>query len=242
MFLILTLNLLFSLGHWPLQQQFKANPPLALTVFLLVLTFTVILLLLHTGFQRSVYLKGWKRQSPLALVHLGKHFLWRAVGLWLLLMFAGVLLAWLAFLIIRHPLAVSSGFWKAAQTDPLVYFGCYAVSGLMLIKPMLLLLPILVVHDCQISASFRLLRQHRMSEAQGLATVFVIFTLLTVMWGFLPSGEAARTGLHWILHIPLSLTQCFIGLMIGVMAVGFVGSAGVLQDDSTAGSDPENLL
>ena len=228
--LLLTLNLLFSLGHLPLQQQVKECSLLGLAVLVLILAFTVINAMLLLGFQCSVCLEGRKRQSPLYLLRLGKHFFWRAVWFGLLLLFTHVLLAWLVFLVVRQPLAISTGFWKTAQSEPLVYFSCYAVSQLMLIKPILFILPIVIITDCRISASFRLLKQFSLSEVDGLVIVYLTSTALTVLRAFLPTGAVPRTISHYVLHVPLFLTQGLVGLMIGLMAIRFVGSHNLLGE------------
>lgn len=228
--LMLFLNLLFSLVHRPLQEQVKEYPLLGLTVLVLILALIVIIVMLPIGFYHSVHLEGQKRQSPLALLRFGKHFFWRTIGVGLVLMFAHLLLAWLVFLAIRQPLAISTSFWKTAQTDPLVYFGCYGVSQLVLIKPTLLILPIVIVTDCRISANFRLLKRFRLSEAQGLVLVFITFTALTLVWAFLPPRAASQTTSHYVMRIPLSLIQHLIGLMMGIMAIRFVGSHNLTND------------
>jgi len=241
--LILSLNLLLSLGGRPLQQLLRqsldVNVLLGLVGCVSLLALVAIDVLLPVGFQRSVHLEGHKRQSPLILLQMGKRFFWRAVGVGLLLVLACVFLAWLIFLVTKRPLTVSTDFWQTAQTEPPIYFGCYAVSQLILIKPLLLILPIIIVADCRISASFGLLKRFSLSEVGGLVAVFVTFTTLMVLRAFMPSGSEPSTISHYAPLIPLSLLQGLVGMLMSVMAIRFVGSRKLAADANSGPTDSD---
>jgi len=189
-----------------------------------MLAFFLIIALLIVAFQRTVYIEGRKRQTPLNLLLIGKHFLWRLMGFELLYFPIWFVLAWIIFLIINRITPIDSSFLETAETVPFVYYLCFAITALILIKPLLLVFPIVIVRDCRLLESFKLLKHFRLFDAKGLVILFFAFTALTLVWAFLPSTESEMTITQLILRVLLSVVQSFMGLMVAVMAVRFVGS------------------
>jgi len=188
-----------------------------------MLSLIVIIALLTVAFQRTAYIEGRKRQTPLNLLLIGKHFLWRLMGFGLLYFPVYWLLGWIVFLVINRSTSINTNFLEAAKTAPFVYYLCFAIATLILIKPLLLVFPIVIVRDCRLLKSFKLLKQFRLFDAKELVILFLTFTALMVMWAFLPSIESTMTITQLILRVLLSIVQSFIGLMVGIMAVRFVG-------------------
>ena len=62
--------------------QFKTTLLQGFVDFSYFIVLIVIVQLLIIAFQRTLYLEGPKRQSPVTLLHAGKHFFWRMIKLW----------------------------------------------------------------------------------------------------------------------------------------------------------------
>ena len=197
---------------------------LGLINLICLIALVVIIALLIVAFQRTVYIGSRKRQTPLNLLLIGKHFLWRFMGFELLFFPICWVLAWIIFLVINRITPIDTSFLETAKTVPFVYYLCFAIAALILIKPLLLVFPIVIVRDCRLLESFKLLKHFRLFDAKGLVILFLVFTALTVMWAFLPSIESEMTITLLILRVLLSVVQSFMGLMLAVMEVRFVGS------------------
>lgn len=140
-------------------------------------------------------------------------------------------LAWIVFLVINRITPVNPSFLETAKTAPFVYYLCFAIAAFILIKPLLLIFPIVIVRDCRLLKSYKLLKQCRLLDAKGLVILFLTFTALTVMWAFLPSTKSAMSISQHILRVLLSITQSFVGLTVGIMAVRFIGSLNLAYDE-----------
>ena len=189
-----------------------------------MLVLIVIIALLTVAFLRTTYIEGRKRQSPLNLFLIGKHFLWRIIGFELLFASAYWVLGWIVFLVINRSTSINTNFLETAKTAPFVYYLCFAIAASILIKPLLLVFPIVIVKDCRLLTSFKLLKQYRLLDAKGLVILFLVCTALTVNWAFLPSIESAMSITQQILRVLFIILQSFNSLIVGVMAVRFVGS------------------
>jgi len=229
-FLIVGIQALSMFGSELFPQVTEINLILGLSIIACMLAIVVIVVLLPVGFLRTVHLEGPKRQYPLDLLRVGKHFLWRTIRVGLLWIPAYLLLAWMVFMVAKRPEVTDTGFWETAETDPLVFYCCFAVSRLILIKPVLLILPIVIVTDCRISTSFGLLKRCRLSDAEGPVALFVASTSLTVLWAFLPPANSVPSISLHIMRTLMSLTQIFVTLMVAVTAVRFVGSLNLAND------------
>ena len=211
----------------------------SLLVFIVII---VIVTLLTIGFQRTIYLEGKKRQSPMVLFRIGKHFFWRMVAFGLIYIPVFWILARLTFLAIKQFISIETGFLETAKVAPLVYQLCFTAATLILIKPLLLIFPLIVVLDCRISKSFKLLKQCKLLHARELIILFLISMAVTFLWVFLPSIKSATTISQYVLIVAWSITRHFIGLMIAVIAVRFVASQNLVYDDRSRSLDSQDLL
>ena len=222
----------------------KATPAhafISLGCFLVVITIIMITILLTVGFQRTVYLEGQKRQSPIVLLRVGKHFFWRMVKFGLIYIPIFFILAWLTFLAIKQFTSIETGFLETAKGAPLVYQLCFTTATLILIKPLLLIFPLIVVLDCRISKSFKLLKQCKLLDAGELVILFFISMGVSFLWAFMPNIKSAITLLEFLLMINLSILQQFVGLMTAVMAVRFVASLDLVYDEEIRTSDSDGF-
>ena len=241
-FLIVSIQALSMFGNTLFPQVAETNLLLGLAIISCMLWLILASVLLPVGFLRTVHLEGPKRQHPLDLLRIGKHFFWRVIRLGLLWIPAYLLLAWLVFMVAKRPEVTDPGFLETAGTDPVVFCCCFAVARLILIKPVLLILPIVIVTDCRIPTSFGLLKRCRLADAEGPVALFVVSASLTVLWAFLPSVDSISSIYPHIMTILMSLTQIFVNLMVAVAAVRFVGSAGLVQGENAEGSESGSLL
>lgn len=198
-----------------------------------------IIMLLTIGFQRTTFLEGQKRQSPIALFRIGTHFFWRTVGFGLIYIPVWGILVWLTFLVIKPFTSIETGFWGTAKIPPFIYQLCLTTATLIIIKPLLFVFPSIVVLDCRIFQGFKLLKQYKLLDAKELVILFLISMAVTFLWVFLPSIESASTTSHYVLIFARSIMQQFIDLMIAVMAIRFVASRNLIYDN---GSKPLDSL
>ena len=240
--LIVGIQALAMFGNTLLPKLAEVNSLLMLAIISCMLWLTLISVLLPVGFLRTVHLEGPKRQYPLDLLRIGKRFFWRIIRLGLLWLPVYLLLAWMIFMVVKRPEVTDAGFLKTAETDPVVFCCCFAVTRLILIKPVLLILPIIIVTDCRISTSFELLKRCKLADAEGPVALFVASASLTVLWAFLTSADSVSSIYPHIMTILMSLTQIFVNLMVAVAAVRFVGSAGLVQGENAEGSESGSLL
>ena len=228
---IIGLNVLslFS-GKLLLIVQTKTTPLNTLIVSGCRIAIVIIIVLLTTGFQRTVYLEGPRKQSPITLLRVGKHFFWRMIGFGLIYIPVFGILVWLTFLTIKLFALIETGFWETAKVAPFVYQLCFTAAALILVKPLLLIFPLIIVLDCRISKSFKLLKQCKLLDARELIILFLISMAGTFLWIFLPSIKSATTISQYVFIIAQFIIQRFIGLMIAVMAVRFVASQNLVSD------------
>ena len=206
--------------------------------YLLVLPIIILIIMLLTvGLQRTVYLEGQERQSPLVLLRVGRYFLWRIIKLGLVFVPAVWILAWLTFLAIKEVTSIQMDFLKSAEVAPLVYQLCFAAASLVLIKPLLLMFPLMVVLDCPVFVSFKLLKQCKLLDAKDMVMLFLISTALTSLWGFLPSIKSASTISEGLLIIAWHVVRGFLGLVIAVLAVRFVASLDLVYQRGQSSED-----
>lgn len=199
--------------------------PLVSLLFLLIQT------LLRCGFLRTIYLENSRRQTPLALLRVGAHFLWR--------MFVISLIYLLPFII------ATTVFTRLACT----YIGCdkmtsshivflfstlfSAFVSLALIKLILLIPALIIVLDCSVFDSFRLFRRYKLSNAKELVFLYfvnigisLLKSILFHYWGTALSTVPSR----YILSPVTFLITSFVSLIIAVMAVRFVASQNLVYD------------
>ncbi len=209
---------------------------------LVLIVVIVIVMLLTIGFQRTVYLEGKKRKSPMVLFRIGKHFFWRMVKFGLIYIPVFFILAWLTFLAIKQFTPLDTGFLETAKVAPFTYQLCFTTATLIIIKPLLLIFPLIVVLDCRISKSFKLLKQCKLLDARELIILFLISMIVAFLWVSLPSIKSATTISQYAFIVARSIIQHFIGLMVTVMAVRFVASLDLVYDDRSRSLNAEDLL
>ena len=216
----------------------KTTPPQDWIDLGFIMALIVIIALLTIGFQRTACLEGQRRQSPLILFGIGMQFFWRMVILYLIYILVIGILVWLTFLGIKLFISIETGFWQTYKNAPIVYHLCFTMPAIILIKPLLLAPPLIIVLNCQVSQSFKLLKQCKLRDAKEL----VILYLISIAVAFLPSIESTTTTSQYVLIVALSIIQQFIGLMIAVMAVRFVASLNLVYDDGSKSVDSKTLL
>lgn len=192
--------------------------------FILSITITVIVGLAATGFQRTFYIERQTRQSLITLLRVGKHFFWRLIGFGLLCFPAFLILGVLSSLLIKSVAAIQTGSWQTAKVAPLADELCYTAAILILTKPLLLTVPLIVVLDCRLSTSLKLLKKCKLLHARELVILFFISIGVSVLQVFMPETESSITPLEFLLIAGWSVLQRFLGLMVAVMAVRFVAS------------------
>lgn len=202
--------------------------PLQLAVFVACLIvgipIAVIAGLVMVGFQRTFYIERQTRQSLITLLRVGKHFFWRLIGFGLLCLPAFLILGALSFLLIKSFVTIQTGSWETSQITPRTYGLCFTLAVLILIKPLLLTVPLIVVLDCRIYTSLKLLKKCKLMDARELVILFLISMGVSFLSTFIPDTESSTPPLEFLSIVGWSALQRFIGLMIAVMAVRFVAS------------------
>ena len=181
-------------------------------------------MLITVGFLRTFYLEGQKRQSLTTLFRAGKFFFWRLTKFALIYVPILFIFTWLTFLLIKPVTGIETSFWETAKDSPFIFQLCFSVAALFLIKPALLTIPLMVVLDCPLFDSFKLLRQCKLRHAKELLMLFCIRMGISLLWVLMPNIKAAATPFDYILIIGGTVLQGFIGLMVAVMGVTFVSS------------------
>jgi hypothetical protein len=110
---------------------------------------------------------------------------------------------------------------------------CSVAIKLALIKLSLLIPALIIVLDCEVIASFKLLRRCKLSNAKELITLFLAQIALGLLWTFASQLSNAITTLNHILMGIYYAVSAFISLMIGVAAVRFVASLTLVCDEKT---------
>ncbi|MFA5252927.1 MAG: hypothetical protein WC454_10135 [Phycisphaerae bacterium] len=241
--LIIGLNVLSIIANKLLLiSQTNTTPYLGLINGGFIFTLMIIIALLTTGFQRTACLEGPKQQSPAVLLRTGSRFFWRIVGFGLIYLPVLGILVWLSFLVIKQFASIETGFWETAKAHPFIYQLCFTISALILIKPFLLIGPLIIVLDCRISDSFKLLKQYKLLDAKELLLLFFVSSALILISASLPSLKSATTLSLYSLIMTKYIMQHFISLMMAVMAVRFVASRNLVYDDGSKSVDSQTLL
>jgi hypothetical protein len=187
----------------------------------------LVLLILRSGFLRTVYLESQKRQSFLVLLRTGFHFLWRMIVLGVFYRIFWGMLTWLSTyatysvgkLVASREAGISHAFFSSLLVS--------AVT-IILMKLILLLPALVIVLDCGAFESFKLLKKYRFREARELIALFCFRIALGCLWIFLQPYNA--TILRPIFRIGTVAIMDFISLTIVIMAVRFVASHNLVYD------------
>lgn len=198
----------------------------------------LMLTTLRSGFLRTVYLEGQKRQSFLVLLRTGLHFLWRLIVLDLLFGIPFLIL----ILLNVHSIAgrVAHGGTDILHNIFLIRYLLVLVINIILMKFILLMPALVIVLDCRAFESFKFLKHCRLRDARELIVLFCFKMALPYIWMFLRRLYGATTIPQLIFSIVNSVTTCFIGLIIAVMAVRFVASLHLVYDNQSSSLDFED--
>lgn len=223
------------------------------TINLIIPFVSLLLLLIRTllrcGFLRTIYLEGPKRQSPLVLLLIGMHFLWRMFVLSLIYSLPFIL----SFLIFSNLIHRYISSDKLTFSHIVFWFNTlYSVFvNLVLIKLILLIPALIIVLDCGVFDGFKSIRQYKLSKAKELVILYCVNIAIGIFVSILLlycQGASCRTTCcsaittsQYILRIMSSTVANFISLMIAVMAVRFVASVNLAHDGSLASLDFEDL-
>lgn len=199
------------------------------------LIFMVVGTIFRCGFLRTVYLERKKKQSPAILLKIGKFFFWRMAGF-------GILLA-IAFL----PLFALILFAiKSLMSQYLLYSLIYQLSItstlIILIKPLLLMPSFIIVLNCRVLQSWKLLKHCKLMDAKELVVLYCFQIMLSFLWIFLGIPYGAKAISQYILTIGPTIITYFIYLMVEVMAVRFIASLNLEYDSQLVSLDFEDLL
>jgi uncharacterized protein (DUF486 family) len=111
-------------------------------------------------------------------------------------------------------------------------------------KPILLIFPLIIVLDCSIFKSFKMLGRCRLRDARELVILFLISLGLAFLWRFLPSAfvRPGMTISNYFLIASQTIVGQFIDLMIAVMAIRFVASQNLIYDNGSKPLDSQDSL
>ena len=238
--LIITLDVLsFSISMLRLILHPREQGPLLHTLITLAsLPFAIITFLLIIGFQRTVYLEDRKRQSPLVLLREGKHFFLPLAGLGIIYTLALACLHALFFWTIKY---TAPDFIDTHWGISLVYQLPSTSVGLILMKPILLIFPLIIVLDCDIFTSFKMLGRCQLRDAREVVILFLVSLGLPFLWALLPSPHSMTIS-YYLLTMAHTIAWRFIALMIAVMAIRFVASRNLIYDNNSKPLDSQDSL
>ena len=188
-----------------------------------LLPLMVIRTMLRSGFLRTVYLEGQQRQTIAVLLRTGLPFFWRMIGLGLLFAIPFLTVTLLSTRLVGKPTALGQ-----------------LVMSIILMKFILLLPALVIVLDCRVFESFKFLKNCRLRDARELIVLFCFKMAFLCLRMFLRTLYGATTIPQSIFSIVTSLTTCFIGLIIAVMAVRFVASLHLEYDNQPSSLDFED--
>ena len=214
---------------WPflskLRTKLKYDSVLNLTALAawFSLALMIVTATLRLGFLRTVYLEGQKRQTIAVLLRTGFHFLWRMIVLGLLYAIPFLTVTLLSTRLVGKPTAPGR-----------------LVMNIILMKFILLIPALVIVLDCRAFESFKFLKNCRLRDARELIVLFCFQMAFPYLWMFLRRLYGATTTPQHIFRIVTSLTTCFIGLIIAVMAVRFVASLHLKYDNQPSSLDFED--
>ena len=222
------------------------EPDLTKTLFLpsilFILSLTVVAMILSYGFLRTIHLEGPKEQTPMDLLKTGKHFFWRMVGFGFV--FAGLyfILTVLIFSITKYFTSTEAGFIESATSAPWLYQLCSTATMLIMIKVSLFIPALILVLDCRVVNSFKLLSKFKLFKSKELVALFCLSTVMPLLWLLLKIPENPETILQYMITIGTIVTGQVFGLIVVVTAVRFVSSLDLEYDGGITNSNSEDLL
>ena len=206
-----------------------------------ILLFWIITFMLIFGFQRTVYTEDQKQQSPLVLLREGKHFILPLAVLSIIYNGARGYLHFPVFWAIKHVPFVDTGFADTCWGARLIFLLYSTSFDLILIKPILLIFPLIIVLDCNIFKSFKMLGKCRLRNAKELVILYLASLVLMSLWTFL-LHQSSTTISYYLLTVLQIIIYRFIALMIAVMAIRFVASQNLIYDNGSKPLDSQDSL
>jgi hypothetical protein len=213
--------------------------PLSILITILFFVFNIITFMLIFGFERTVYTEGLKKQSFMVLLREGGYFFLRLAALGIIYSFALACLQLVVFWAIKH---IDAGILETHRGISLVYPTLTTSFNLILMKPVLLIFPLIIVLDCGIFDSFKMLGRCRLRDARELVILFLISLGLPLLWELVPDAYA-RPGaavLYYLITATRVIVGRFIALTIAVMAIRFVAARNLRYDDGLKPLDTLN--
>ena len=209
---------------------------------LFILSLTVISMILSYGFLRTVHLEGSKEQTPMDLLKTGKHFFWRMVGFSFI--FAGLyfILTVLIFSVIKYFTSTDTGFLESANSASWLYHLCLTAAMLIMIKVYLFIPALIIVLDCRVVNSFKLLSKFKLFKSKELVALFCLSTAIHLLWLLLKIPENPETIWQYIIKIGTIVTGQFLQLIVIVTAVRFVSFLDLGYDSRITPSNSEDLF
>jgi hypothetical protein len=207
-------------------------------ITLMCISLTIIIFMLIIGFQRTVYTEDRRRQPPLVLLREGKRFVLRLLGLGIIYTLALACLQILVLWAIRH---AAPDFMDTRWGVSLIYQLPSTSVRLILMKPVLLIFPLIIVSDCDIFTSFKMLGRYRLRDARELIILFLISLGLPFLWALLPSQHGVTIS-HYFLTAAHIIPGRVIGLMMAVMAIRFVAAQNLRYDNGSRPLDSQDAL
>lgn len=202
--------------HYLITLTLRIYPDIRTLIQLVSIGLSLFILIVSTGFLRTVYLRQKERQLLFDLIRIGKHFFWRFIIL-------GVLcgLAMMFFLVLVR--TITGNFLSPLA----IRIICLSIR-LILAKLILLIPAIIIVADCSLSKSFSLMWKIKLLKAKTLVIFFLIVNIVlpTLLMLLFPGFWRASSSITWGTAIPVlySIFSYITGLMISVMAIRFVSS------------------
>ena len=215
--------------------------PLFLPSILFILSLTIVSMILSYGFLRTIHLEGPKEQTPMDLLKTGKHFFWRMVLFGFV--YAGLyfILSVLIFSITKYFTSINTGFIESAKSASWLYQLCSTATMLIMIKVSLFIPALILVLDCRVVNSFKLLGRFKLFKSKELVALFCLSTMIPLLWLLLKIPENPETIRQYIIKIGIIVTGQVLGLIVTVTAVRFVGSLDLEYDGRITELNPEDL-
>jgi len=222
------------------------EPDVTKTLFLpsifFILSLAVVSMILYYGFLRTIHLEGPKEQTPMDLLKTGKHFFWRMVGFGFIYVAIYFILTGLIFFIIKYFTSTNTGFIESAKSAPWLYQLCSTAATLVMIKVSLFIPALILVLDCRVFNSFKLLSKFKLFKSKELVALFCLSTVIHLLWLLLKIPENPETIPQYIITIGTIVTGQVLGLIVTVTAVRFVSSLNLEYDGRITDSNSEDLL
>lgn len=215
--------------------------PFFLPSILFILSLTIISMILSYGFLRTIHLEGPKEQTTMDLLKTGKHFFWRMVVFGFV--YAGLyfILTALIFSITKYFTSTNTGFIESVKSAPRLYQLCSTAAMLIMIKISLFIPALILVLDCRVVNSFKLLSKFKLFKSKELVALFCLSTTINLLWLLLKIPENPETIWQYIIKIGTIVTGQVLGLIVTVTAVRFVSSLNLEYDGRITELNPEDL-